>query len=135
MNNWSKMKNKYILSIVTLFILVSCGSSEKLGDKIIGEWTMEKVYEYGADVTARHNPEHNRWIKFNEDGTFVSGGDPFGRNTGKWKLDNKKSILSIDSDVDDDDSTWNVTINDDEMSWTGIGHPRKENTKIIHRRK
>ena len=129
------MKNKYIIPLLTLFIFLSCNTSEKLDKKIIGEWTMEKVYEYGEDVSARHNPNNNRWIKFNEDGTFVSGGDPFGRNTGKWKIDNDKSILFIDSDVDDDDSEWNVTFEEDKMIMTGIGHPRKENTKLVHKGK
>ncbi len=127
--------NKYIISIITLFILVSCVASEKLNKKIIGEWTMEKVYEFDTDVTAKHNPNNNRWIKFNEDGTYISDGDPFGRNTGKWRVNNEKSVLFIDSDVDGDDSEWNVTLKEDEMIWMGIGQPRKENTRIIHKRK
>ena len=78
--------------------------------------------------------QNNRWIIFNDDGTFISGGDPFGKNTGKWKIDDNKSVLFIDSNIDDDDSEWNVKFNGDEMTWTGIGHPRKENTKLIHTR-
>ena len=96
---------------------------------------MEKVYEYGKDVTESHNPQHDRWIEFKDDGTFVSDGTPFGRNTGRWKVDNETSILYIDSDVDDDDSEWHITFDKDLCTWTGIGHPRKENTKLVHRRK
>jgi hypothetical protein len=95
---------------------------------------MEKVYEYGLDVTAKHNPGGNRYFKFNPDGTFISDGDPFGKNTGRWKVNNEKSILFIDSDVEDDDSEWNVTFKDDGTTWTGIGHPRKENTKLVHKK-
>ena len=124
-----------LLNNVIIFILVtSCGLSETLEKKLIGKWTMEKVYEYGKDVTAKHNPSHNRYFRFNEDGTFMSDGDPFGKNTGRWRVDNEKSILYIDSDTEDDDSEWKVTFKDDETIWTGIGHPRKENTTLVHKR-
>ena len=123
------------LTILLLTILSSCGQSNKLDKKIIGTWAMDKVYEYENDVTEKHNPKNERWIQFNADGTFISDGEPFGRNTGRWTTDNEKSILFIDSDVDDDDSEWKVTFDNDQLIWTGIGHPRKENTKLIHKRK
>ncbi len=96
---------------------------------------MYKVYEYEKDVTEKHNPKNDRWIEFKPDGSFTSGGEPFGQNTGKWTADNEKSVLYIDSDVDDDDSEWKISFADDQMVWTGIGHPRKENTKLVHKRK
>jgi hypothetical protein len=96
---------------------------------------MDKVYEYGNEVTEKHNPKNDRWIEFKADGSFISDGEPFGRNSGRWTTDNDKSILYIDSDVDDDDSEWKVTFDKDQITWTGIGHPRKENTKLIHKRK
>ncbi|MBN7812414.1 hypothetical protein J0A68_15785 [Algoriphagus sp. H41] len=123
------------LKIILLLFLLSCGQSDQLDQKIIGTWTMEKVYEYENDVTEKHNPAQDRWIEFKSDGTFVSDGQPFGRNTGRWTADNEASILYIDSDVDDDDSEWSVTFDKDLSTWTGIGHPRKENTKLIHKRK
>jgi hypothetical protein len=128
------MKKIAFLSTVILFLNSSCDRSKSIDEQLIGKWTMEKVYEYDKDETEKHNPKKNRYVIFNADGTFVSDGDPFGRNTGKWTVDNKKSILFIDSDVDDDDSEWNVSFNGDETTWTGIGHPRKENTKLIHKK-
>lgn len=131
--NTSKMTKH--LKILLLLFLLSCGRSDQLDQKIIGTWTMEKVYEYENDVTEKHNPAQDRWIEFKSDGTFVSDGQPFGRNTGRWTADNEASILYIDSDVDDDDSEWSVTFDKGLSTWTGIGHPRKENTKLIHKRK
>lgn len=117
-------------------ILVSCTRTVVvLDERIMGTWVMDKVYEYNNDVTSEHNPNNDRWIEFKADGTFVSDGTPFGRNTGRWTADNEKSILYIDSDVDDDDSEWYVTFTDDETTWKGIGHPRKENTRLVHKRK
>lgn len=122
------------LLILPALLTASCTQQERLDSKLIGKWTMEKVLEYGEDVTGKHNPNHDRWIEFNADGSFVSDGEPFGRNTGRWTTDNEKSILIIDSDVDDDDSEWSVTFEKDQTIWTGIGHPRKENTKLIHKK-
>ncbi len=123
------------LILLLLIFLSSCGQLDHLDQEIVGTWTMEKVYEYEKDVTEKHNPSDDRWIEFKSDGTFESGGQPFGRNTCRWTADNERSILYIDSDVDDDDSEWHVTFDKDQSIWTGIGHPRKENTKLIHRRK
>lgn len=128
------MSNKIIILLLTT-LLFSCKQPENIDKKIIGIWTMEKVYEYGNDVTDKHDPKNERWIEFKADGSFISGGEPFGRNTGRWTADNDKLILFIDSDVDDDDSEWKVTFDKDQIVWTGIGHPRKENTKLVHRRK
>jgi hypothetical protein len=66
---------------------------------------------------------------------FISDGDPFGRNTGRWRTDNDQFILYIDSDLEDDDSEWKVTFSGNQVTWTGIGHPRKENTMLVHRKK
>ncbi|CAN5594504.1 hypothetical protein BH10BAC4_BH10BAC4_06810 [soil metagenome] len=134
LTSYSSMKT---LALILLFtfpaILISCSKADTLDKRLVGKWTMEKVYEYGEDLTAKHDSRDNRYIKFNSDGTFISDGDP-GRNTGRWRTDNEKMILYIDSDVEDDDSEWNVTFNGDETIWTGIGHPRKENTKLVHKR-
>jgi hypothetical protein len=111
--------------------LLSCHSPEK---RILGKWSMEKVSEYGADVTKKHNPEGNRWIEFRSDGSFISGGAPFGRNTGQWTIRGQDPILFLDSEVDDDDSEWKVTFEGNNTIWTGVGHPRKENTQLVHRR-
>ncbi len=122
----------FLLLAIHTFVL---SYSQKTENKIIGTWLMYKVFEYEKDVTEKHNPANNRWIEFKTDGTFISDGDPFGKNAGRWKLDSEKSILYIDSDIDDDDSEWNITFEGDKMIWTGIGHPRKENAKLIHKRK
>lgn len=91
------------------------------------------MYDAGQDVTSQHNPENDRWVTFNKDGTFESGGTPFGSNAGRWKVEN--AVLSIDSDLEGDDSEWNISIENDEIIWTGIGDPRKEGFKVIHKRK
>jgi hypothetical protein len=126
---------KVILSVMISLALVACQSASTLEERLTGAWTMHQVYEYDADVTEKHNPSGNRWVEFNSDGTFVSDGDPFGQNTGRWKADNETTVLIIDSDVDDDDSEWNVSFEGNLMIWTGIGHPRKENTRLVHQRK
>ena len=127
---YQKLQRAIYFFIVQLMI-ISCSQNETLERNILGKWEMEKVYEYDQDVTSKHNPNNNRWIMFNEDGTFISDGDPFGRNTGRWTTDDENSTIFIDSDVDDDDSEWKVTLQNNTSIWTGLGQPRKENTKLV----
>lgn len=117
---------------IGLLLLAGCSSPGTLKTGLVGKWKLDKVYEYQADQSEKHNPIRNRWIEFMADGSFVSDGDPFGRNTGYWSVNLSDSTLFLDSQVDDDDSEWKVILEEDQMTWTGIGHPRKENTRIIH---
>lgn len=121
------MKSTLILLFTLYFITPELGIRKK---QIVGNWKMVGVLEYGKNTTSTHNPKDNRFIIINNDGTFLSGGDPFGENNGTWSL--SENVISIDSEVDDDDSDWNVTFCNDTMVWTGIGHPRKENTSLLH---
>ena len=92
-----------------------------MADQVIGRWKMEKIVLDGTDdVTAEHNPADNRFFIFKPDNTFESGGDPHGRNTGKWTIDESTGRLYIDSDAgENDDSYWIVTVDGDRMHWQG----------------
>lgn len=118
------------LTIALLITLTSCTNT--LEKQLPGKWRMAQVFESGADVTAQHNPKGNRWIEFHKDGTFVSDGDPFGRNTGHWHIDAAKTMLYIDSDLEDDDSEWKIEIKGDTTYWNGVGTPRKEGFRLVH---
>ena len=102
--------------------------------QLIGKWMMEKIYDGENDVTSEHNPKGNRWIKFNRNGSFESGGDPYGYNDGNWELDNKRAVLFLNSNEDGDDSEWKIMFKEDKITWTGIGTPRQEGFKLIHKR-
>ncbi len=97
---------------------------------------MHQVYQKGNDVTPEHNPEMERYIIFREDGTFESGGSPYGKNTGAYEVDQQQKILFIDNDAgEDDDSRWNVEIAGDTMKWEGIGSDFAESFRLVHVRK
>lgn len=121
--------------MLALLFFGACNTSSKPENELAGVWAMHKVYEFGKDETEKHNPKKNRWIEFRQDGTFVSDGDPAGRNTGRWRMDEENAILYLDSDMEGDDSEWKVSFDGNETTWTGIGHPRKENTRLVHTRK
>lgn len=49
-----------------------------------------------------------------------SGGDPYGKNTGRWTLDETTNELYLDSDAgEEDDSHWIVRIEGSTMHWKG----------------
>lgn len=111
-----------VLVLMFVFLFFGCASSPKtLTDQLAGRWEMAKVVmDKSNDVTSEHNPESNRYFIFNPDHTFESGGDPMGKNTGKWILDSETQTIHIDSDAgEDDDSYWIVSLDGDEMHWQG----------------
>jgi hypothetical protein len=125
------MRHRQSFLVALLLILAACGTNSRLEERLVGHWIMDKVIEQGVDVTAEHNPQANRWIRFNKDGSFKSGGDPFGDNSGSYEIENNRSILYIYSSEEDDNSEWNIQIEGNEMTWTGIGTQRKEGFKLI----
>ena len=129
------MNQLRILSLTILITSVfSCSTNQSPKKQLLGKWTMVKVYDRENDVTNKHNPKNNRWIKFNRNGSFESGGDPHGYNDGNWELDSEKLILFLDSKIEDDDSEWKISFEDNKTIWTGIGTPRQEGFKLIHKR-
>jgi hypothetical protein len=116
-----------IIFLICLLITFSCGNDDSITEKIIGKWERQRVTELSEDVTQNHNPGSDRWIRFkkdagiNEGGTFESGSGDKKENTGKWIYDKKENELFIDSNAgEDDDSYWDVTIEDNTMQWEKV---------------
>lgn len=118
--------------IATLITFVAMGLMVKASEKIIGKWKMEQVLEGDRDITKDLNPEGDRWIAFKTNGTFASGGGPYGANTGKYSIDDKTETLFLDSNAgEDDDSNWKFTFEGDKLIMSGVGTERQEKTKVI----
>jgi len=99
-------------------------------EQLLGIWKIEKVWEGEQNVTEKHNPKENRWIELEANG-FTSGGNPYGKNTGKWTFDASKNILSIDSYAgEDDDSEWEIKIESNKMLWVGTEKFRTTHVKL-----
>ena len=126
------------LRIMCLIVLMAsffaCSTNQNPKQQLIGKWVMVKVYDGENDVTSKHNPENDRWIKFNRNGSFESGGSPHGYNDGNWEFDTEKLVLFLDSKVEGDDSEWKISFEDNKTIWRGIGTPRQEGFKLIHKK-
>lgn len=127
------------ISAVTLLLLVAaCYASEQVKTQdvsyqMVGRWSMEEIYQAGQGVTQQHDPSDNRWFEFASDGTFISDGDPHGRNTGRWTLDQETQELHIDSDAgEDDDSYWIVNVASDTMYWKGARFEWNKQFELVH---
>ena len=128
-----KKINRTILGL--LIFIFACQSTENAvhDSSLHGEWMMHAVIQQGNDVTAEHNPEKDRYIIFKEDGTFESGGSPWGKNTGKFTFNETDKSLFLDSDVgEEDDSNWEVNFQGDTLQWQGVGTAWAEDFQIIH---
>lgn len=114
---------------------VSVDDAPSSREALVGRWAMTGVYDRGADVTEEHNPAGDRYIVLDADGTFESGGQPYGRNTGRWIYDAERHMLGLDSDLGpEDDSRWIVIVRDDTMEWDGAGSPFARRFRITSRR-
>ncbi len=96
---------------------------------------MNQVFEDTTDVTMQHNPGLNRWIELNADGSFGSGGAPYGYNSGVWTFDPGDVQLYLDSDAgEEDDSYWYVDVDSTSMTWRGVGSEYAERFRIVFSR-
>ena len=110
-------------------------SSSSVRDALIGRWAMERVLDDGVDVTAEANPARDRYLVLHADGTFESGGQPYGRNDGRWIYRDGTRRLGLDSDLGpDNDSVWEVTLRGDVMEWRGVGSDYARRFRITSRR-
>ena len=127
---------KRMLNWTNLFFLVFIiGCSTNSNVEIYGKWDMYQVIQSGQDVTAEHNPHNERFLVLNEDGTFETGGRPYGKNTGQYSFDKNEMKLILDSDVGpEDDSQWVVSMKGDTMHWRGFGTEWAEGFEIINLR-
>lgn len=123
-----------VLVVLTLALsFLSCGSNENID--VTGKWRMYKVIQNQEDVSKDHNPYQERYINFNENDTFESGGRPSEKNTGAYTFNKEENTLFLDSDVGpEDDSQWKVSFDKDTMHWQGFGSEWAEDFQIIHYR-
>lgn len=120
----------FIVTIAVLTLLFGCSTNQ---NHIVGKWKMHQIIQDGKDVTKEHNPENDRYFIMNEDGSFQSGGQPYGKNAGKYTYDKEAKTLFIDSDEGpEDDSNWRIKIQNDMMSWQGVGTAWAERFRVIH---
>ena len=136
-----KKKNLGLLLLLSLVFALSCSNESDVKEKIIGKWEMTKVKELSEDVTQRHNPNSDRWIRFTENagtengGIFETGRGNTKENSGKWFYNEKENELYLDSDAgEDDDSYWSVTIEGGTMTWKGRKFEFNKRFEIEHSR-
>ena len=103
--------------------------------EMVGRWAMDRVLDRGQDVTAVHNPAGDRYVVLRPDGTFESGGQPYGHHTGRWYFDPGHRELVLDSDLGEaDDTYWIVTVDGDAMEWAGVRSATARRFRILARR-
>ena len=92
---------------------------------------MGQVYDNSTNVTNQHNPKKDRWIIFYKDGSYKSGGVPYGKNEGQWTFHEADNVLYLDSDAGTgDDSYWVLQIRKSKMNWSGARSSFTERFRI-----
>jgi len=125
------------LLLLSACTMLACSQSTSSSTAIGGKWWMGQLFDGTIDVTSQHNPALNRWIDFRPDGTYVSGGEPYGDNSGKWSFiqQNEQKVLFFDSDAGEgDDSYWLISIDGESMRWKGTNSDFTERFTVYHQR-
>ena len=128
---------KPALAALAVLALAGCATTASVPTRadLVGRWDMERIVEQGTDVSDAHNPAGDRFIVLRADGTFESGGQPYGPNTGRWTYDPVRRELGLDSDAGpQDDSRWIVRLEGDVMEWGGVGSEFARRFRITSRR-
>lgn len=126
---------KFLLPIIAACLLLACGGPPSLKNQLAGKWKLQTVTDGDKNVTEQHNPKGNRWIDLDAAGTFVSDGDPFGKNTGTWNVleEDNTEVLHLDSDAGEgDDSYWLVTFSETDMAWQGTRSEFTERFRLTY---
>ena len=116
--------SRLCLAVLVLLVASGCASTAPTSERdvLLGRWDMERIYDGAQDVSILQNPERDRYITLRADGSFESGGQPYGRNTGRWTYDPASDVLALDSDQGaDNDSRWRVSLRGDVMEWVSAG--------------
>lgn len=123
--------NRIIISLTLILIAFSActPSTDKPADGIIGKWKIYKMNQGENDLGPVLNPNGDRWIQFNDKGTYESGGTPFGPNSGLFTLDDTK--LYLDSDAGEaDDSFWLISFKDSNLVLSSNEKDQKKVTRV-----
>jgi hypothetical protein len=99
---------------------------------LLGKWEIQSVYHENVDVTDHYIQDEHRWIEFDNDFTFVSDGEAYGRKEGRFSLEENTGLLSFDLDLGlGKQSHWYVEIDGQRMYWTDTGSSTAGKIKII----
>lgn len=109
----------FFIALISLSI-ISCSTGKLTVSSLTATWELGNVYENQVNVTNRENPNRDRFITFYPNGTFVSGGAPYGDLSGKWIITEEKTLRIIpDKEGEVGSSEWNVSFDKEIMNWTG----------------
>ena len=123
--------NRIIISLTLILIAFSActPTTDEPADGIIGRWKIEKMNQGENDLGPVLNPNSDRWIQFNDKGTYESGGTPFGPNSGIFTFEDTR--LYLDSDAGEaDDSYWLVSYENGNLILSSNEQEQKVVTRV-----
>jgi hypothetical protein len=93
--------------------------SDKIIDKIVGAWKIQKITAGKEDVAK--NPTSGQWIEFRSDGTYLNRSTSL--DSGSYRINENSSIVYLESVVNEDPSKkstkmvteWTVAFADEGM--------------------
>jgi hypothetical protein len=125
------MMRKSLILAGLILVSISCQQSKSLRVQLTGKWRIQKILIYDEDVSAVQNPDKERWISFDREGRFASGGEPYGENSGTFSLGGDDHMLLLGSDAGaGDDSYWHIEISEDTLVMHGVGTERQNNSVV-----
>ena len=115
------------------FMCLATGSLARIPvSDLLGKWEIQSVYHENVEVTGHYIQGDHRWIEFDNDFTFVSDGESYGRKEGKFSFDENTGLLSFDLDLGlGQQSYWYVEMDGQRMNWADSRDSTAGKIKII----
>lgn len=124
---------RYITFAILILGLTACAATKLSPKKLSsGTWLLERAYEKKVNVTNRENPNRDRVITFNEDGSFSSTGAPYGNISGRWEIteEGALSLIPDGNGAEPGPSVWRVEMDKLSMKWRSAGGETPEGLEL-----
>ena len=100
------MTSKICIAIALILVISPlCGQDakkvpDKIIDKIVGAWKIQKIASGKEDVAK--NPTSGQWIEFRSDGTYLNNATSI--DSGSYRINENSSLVYLESLVNNDPS-------------------------------
>ncbi len=122
--NEIKLKKVISYLIISTAVLSGC-KYEVPAEMVIGNWYIEQISENGHDMTAKYVNKYNRYLTFNENGTFRKGALVDSADNSWMIYSDKNKLILLNGSPVADVTQWKIKASDEHIELEDKHHHYK----------